>query len=196
MGEEDNKKEFPSGNKTPDDKEEIVVEEAIDGNDVLFQEKIKKLREKLKKYQEERDEYLAGWQRAKADFINSRKDEEKRREEFLKFSNRLIISDTLTVLDSFDLAFAHCESLKEFQKEETEKLLKGFYLIKAQLNDILKKYGLSVIKSMGEKFNPELHEAVAEIESDKESGTIIEEIQKGYKLQGKVLRAAKVKIAK
>lgn len=167
-----------------EDKEEIVVEEAIDENgEISIKDKLDRIKEELKKCQKERDDYLAGWQRAKADFINARKDEEKRREEFLKFSNQLIIADILAVLDSFDLALSHYES-------------KGFYLIQAQLNDILKKYGLSVIKSAGEKFNPEFHEAVAEIESDKESGTIIEEVQKGYTLNGKVLRAAKVKIAK
>ncbi len=161
--------------------EDIKVEE--DTEEPSFEERLKKLREKTKKFQEERDEYLAGWQRAKADFINARKDEEKRREEFLKFSNQLIIADILSVLDSFDLALSHYEN-------------KGLYLIQAQLNDILKKYGLSVIKSAGEKFNPEFHEAIAEIESDRESGVIIEEAQKGYMLHEKVLRPARVKIAK
>ncbi len=179
----------------PEDKnQDIKIEE--DSEELSFEERLKKLREKMKKCQGERDEYLAGWQRAKADFINARKDEEKHREEFLKFSNQMIIADILSVLDSFDLALSHYGSREKLQKEETEKFLKGFYLIQAQLNDILKKYGLSVIKSAGEKFNPEFHEAIAEIESDKESGIIIEEVQKGYILNNKVLRATKVKIAK
>lgn len=151
-------------------------------------DKLKKLKEKLKKCQKEKEEYLDGWQRAKADFINSRKEEEKRREELVKFSNFMLISEILPVFDSFDLAFSG--------KEENEKSSKGFLFIKSQLEDILKKYGLEVIKALGEKFNPELHESVGEVESDKESGIVIEEVQKGYMLNGRVLRAAKVKISK
>ncbi|MFH1460800.1 MAG: nucleotide exchange factor GrpE, partial [Patescibacteria group bacterium] len=68
--------------------------------------------------------------------------------------------------------------------------------IKSQLENIFKKYGLAEIKSVGEKFNPEFHEAVEQIESKEESGTIVEEIQKGYLLNNKVLRPSKVKVSK
>ncbi len=60
----------------------------------------------------------------------------------------------------------------------------------------MKKEGLEEIKSVGEKFNPEIHEAVEMLESEKPEGEILEEIQKGYKLNGKLIRAAKVKVAK
>ena len=64
------------------------------------------------------------------------------------------------------------------------------------LEDILKKRGLESIKAVGEKFDPAFHEAIAEVEAKAEPGTVVEEIEKGYKLNGKVIRAARVKISK
>jgi len=89
----------------------------------------------------------------------------------------------LPVLDSFELAL----------KESGDK---GVFLIKSQIDDVLKKHGLVAMRTLGEKFNPEFHEAVAEDKSEKESGAILEEFQKGYLLHGKVLRPARVKVAK
>ncbi len=166
---------------------EIIVEETIDEEgDFLFQEKIKKFQEKLKKCQELKEEYLDGWQRAKADLINARKDDERRNQEFLKFANAALIFEILPILDSFDLAFT----------SEDSKFSKGIFLIKMQLEDVLKKYGLEAIKSVGEKFNLQFHEIIGEMESEKEEGIIAEEIQKGYLLNGKILRPARVKVSK
>jgi len=135
------------------------------------------------------DEYLDGWKRSKADFINYRKDEAKRLDLILKFSNETMIKDLINVLDSFDLAI---QSLGGDSKVE-----KGVYLIRAQLEDILKKYGLErIMVSVGQKFDPALHEAIAVAESDKPSGTIIDEVERGYTLSGKLIRAARVKVAK
>jgi len=170
--------------------EDIKIEEEKEDSGLPGQagDKLKKLKEKLKNCQKERDEYLDGWQRARADFINYKKDEGKQREEFIKFSNNLLISDILLVLDSLGLA---CRNIANPTGTE-----KGFQLIHGQLNNILKKYGLTEIKTTGEKFNPRLHEAVEEVESDKESGIITETVQKGYLMHDKVIRAAKVKISK
>ncbi len=149
----------------------------------------------LEKAKRERGEYLAGWQRAKADFLNYQKDEKKRLEEFLKFCEAGLIGDLLPVLDSFDLALNEIAS--SAPPPRNDKLAKGFFLIKSQMDEILKKRGLEPVKSVGEKFNPEFHEAVATVEdSSKEFQTIVEEIQKGYALNGRTLRAAKVKIIK
>ncbi len=171
-----------------EEEEEIIVEETIDesGNSD-FQEKIKKLQEKLKKCQELKEEYLNGWQRAKADLINARKDDERRNQEFIKFANGAMMIDILPVLDSFDLA---CEN------EKDSKFSKGIFLIKMQLEDTLKKYGLEPIKTLGEKADFRIHEIVGEIESEKEEGIIVEESQKGYMLYGKTLRPARVRISK
>lgn len=134
-------------------------------------------------------EYLDGWKRAKAELLNYKKDEAKRFESIIKFSNESLVKELLTVLDSFDLAV---NSL-----EEDSKAQKGFYLIKSQLEDILKRNGVEKIKvEIGEVFNPEFHEAIASVNSDKPADTIIEEIESGYILNGKVIRPVRVKISK
>jgi molecular chaperone GrpE len=152
----------------------------------------------LEEIKRERDEYLDGWKRAKADFLNYQKDEKKRLEEFLKFVQAGLIEDLLPVLDSFDLALNEIVLLRQGgDNPDGEKLVKGLFLIKSQLDDILKKRGLESIKAVGKKFNPEYHEAVMSVEDKiKEADTIVEEIQKGYLLNGRVLRPAKVKIVK
>jgi len=147
--------------------------------------------DELSKCEKERDEYLDGWKRAKADLINYKKDEAKRFEAVIKFSNEGLILNLVNVLDSFDLALVALENKADSKKE------KGLYLIRQQLEDILKQNGLErIIISVGQLFDPSLQEAVAEIESDKQSGTIIEEVERGYLLNGKLIRPARVKVAK
>lgn len=143
----------------------------------------------LEKCEKEREEYLNGWKRAKADLINYQKEESKRFEELLKFANAGMIRELITVLDSFDLALAAME--KEGKAE------KGVYMIQTQLGEVLKKNGLERMPaSVGGAFDPNLQETVGEVESDKPPGTIIEEVAKGYLLNGRVIRPARVKISK
>ncbi len=147
------------------------------------------LKDKLAFSEKQRDEYLDGWKRAKADFINYKKEEAERFKIFAKFSNEGLIQELLGVLDSFDLG------LTILEEDETAK--KGMLLIRNQLEDLLRKYGLEKINaSTGLVFQPLEHEAVGEVESDKPAGTIAEEIEKGYILNGKVIRPARVKLSK
>lgn len=145
--------------------------------------KIKKIKEKLKKCQEEKGQYLDGWQRAKADLINYKRRQEEQMEKWQKLINEGLIVDLLPVLDSLELGIKNQES------RELE-------IIKKQFLKILENHGLDEIKSKGEKFNPEFHEAVESVQSDKEEGRVVEEIQKGYTLNGEVIRTAKVKVSK
>jgi molecular chaperone GrpE len=155
------------------------------------EEKNDKPENELTKCQKERDEYLDGWKRAKADLINYKKDEAKRFESVIKFSNEALVKEMISVLDSFDLALASMES------DGDKKSQKGLYLIRQQLEDILRQNGLEkIIISVGEQFNPALHEAIASVESDKPSGTIIEEVERGYTLYEKLIRPARVKVSK
>jgi molecular chaperone GrpE len=137
----------------------------------------------------QRDEYLDGWRRTKAEFINYKKDESKRFENVVKYANETIIRELITVLDSFDLAL---QSLNL-----DDKVGKGIFLIRTQLEDILKRYGLERISvSVGQKFDPSICDAIAVVESDSPSGTIVDEVEKGYMLNGKLIRAARVKVSK
>ncbi len=150
-----------------------------------------KTEDELSKCKRQCDEYLEGWKRAKADLINYKKDEAKRFEAVIKFSNEALVRDLINVLDSFDLALVSIEA------QADSKTQKGLYLIRAQLEDILKQNGLErIIISIGQPFDPALQEAIATVESDRPSGTIIEEVERGYLLNGKLIRPARVKVAK
>jgi len=150
------------------------------------------LQKKLQECERQKAEYLAGWQRARADFLNYKKEEMERVGEFLGYAKEEFILKTLPFIDNFETAEkALPESLK------TEEHVKGLLQIGAQMKDFLKSQGVQEIKTVGEKFNPNFHEAVQEIEKEGlESGIIIEEVQKGYLIAGKLLRPAKVKVAK
>jgi molecular chaperone GrpE len=150
------------------------------------------LKKKLEEAEKKAAGYLAGWQRARADFLNYKKEEVERMEVFLKYAVEEFILKILPVLDNFDLAE---KKLPEDSKNSED--VKGLLQIKTQLSDFLKNEGVEEIKTIGEKFDPNLHEAVEEVESkDKDSGIIVEEVQKGYKINGRLLRPAKVKVVK
>ncbi len=145
--------------------------------------------DELKKLKKEREEYLDGWKRAKADLINYKRDEFKRLEQVVNFANEEMIGDIITVLDSFELAIASMDKDNPAEK--------GVYMIKSKLQDVLKKRGVARIEiSKGDKFDPKFHEAVNVIEGEGKSDTIAEEIEGGYALHGKVIKAAKVTVFK
>lgn len=147
--------------------------------------------DELKKCEQEKKEYLEGWQRAKADLINYKNDEGKRFEDMARFVSSSFLQDILPILDSFDLA------VKTLGEAHSDGEMKGMALIRLQLLDMLKKRGLvQIAVAHGEHFNPEKHESVGELDSDVPSGTIAEEIQRGYMLRDRVLRPARVRIAK
>jgi len=158
-------------------------------NENQNQEETKISLEEFERCKKERDEYLEGWKRAKADLINYKKEEEARFKEFASLSLSLFMKELITVLDSFDLG------LMILKEDDPAK--KGMMLIRSKLADILKKFGLSEITvKIGEDFNPNEQEAVGEVESDKPAGTVVEEVERGYFLNGKVIRPAKVKLSK
>lgn len=163
---------------------EYVSEENIGDID----KKLKKTRDKLKFCEKERAEYLAGWQRAKADLINYKREQETKISEYYKFANEGLILDILPVLDSFEMAMKH---LSENEKDKNN----GIEQIRNQLKSILKNNGVEEIQAVGEKFNPELHESIEVVEG-KESGLVVEEVQKGYGLHGKIIRPSKVRVGK
>jgi len=138
-------------------------------------------------WQQKAEEYLDGWKRAKADFLNYQKEEIKRLEQISQFANEDMVKELLTVLDSFDLALANVK------KEEIE----GIELIKSQLEKVLEKNGLQrLTDTVGQEFDPVFHEAIALVDSDQESSIVIEEVEAGYLLADKVIRPARVKVSK
>ncbi len=150
-------------------------------------EKIKRI---IAKYKRERDEYLEDLKRAKADYINYKKDEHRRMIEFAKKEREPLIFKMICVLDNFERAE------EEVKKRDEDELVSGFLKIKEQMECFLKEENVTPIKTENEYFDPNYHEAIECIKSDLvESGKIIEEVQKGYLLEEKVIRPAKVKVS-
>ncbi len=142
------------------------------------------LTEKLKECEKTKQEYLAGWQRARADLLNYKKEEMARVGDIFKYANEGLILKMLPIIDNLEIALKNLPD-------------KGFSQIKEQILRFLKEQGVEEIQSIGDKFDPNLHEVVEEIkEEDKESGIVLEEVQKGYTINGRLLRPAKVKITK
>ncbi|MGB9609021.1 MAG: nucleotide exchange factor GrpE, partial [Minisyncoccia bacterium] len=161
----------------------------LNNKNTKVKDEVSELKEKLSKCEKERDEYLAGWQRARADFSNYKKDEALRFGEFSKYAIEKLVLDLIPVLDSFDLGIA--------AMEKSGNVDKGVYMIRAQLEDILKNYGLKKINvEIGKELNPEIAEPIIEVEHDGPAGIILEEIEAGYKLYDKVIRPARVKVSK
>jgi len=158
---------------------------------------IEELKKKLEDCQKKREEYLAGWQRARADFLNYKKEEMERVKEILKYGNENLILKILPILDNFEKAEKEIPDDKK-----NDKLLEGILQIKIQFQDFLKNQGIEEIKTVGEKFDPNFMEVIEEVEpasakaSVGKSGIVLEETQKGYTIHDKVLRPAKVKISK
>lgn len=138
------------------------------------------------------EEYLAGWQRARADYQNLQKDTARRITENSKYATEALLLELLPIVDHFKYAF------KGIPPEERDSnWLKGIEYIQSNYMKILEEHGVEVIPTVGELFNPDLHEAVDEVEADGvKTGVVVEEMATGFKLNGKVIQCAKVKIAK
>jgi len=165
-----------------------------------MEKEIEELKKQLEECQKLREEYLAGWQRARADFLNYKKEEIERIEEILKYADVGLILKILPILDNFEIAekkFFALQNKSSQEKENIDKVIQGFLQIKIQLEEFLKNQGVEKIKSVGEKFDPNFMEVVETVEAKgKASGIVIEEIQKGYKINGRLLRPAKIKVIK
>ncbi len=141
------------------------------------------------------EEYLNNWKRAEADFINYKKRQSELFSDLANAANFNMVLEILPIYDTFCLAVGHTpEDIKNTE------WAKGVIQLKNQLDNLLKSKGLEEIKSVGEKFDPEFHEAVEMVSppagGEKLEGEILEEVQKGYTLNGVVIRTAKVKTAK
>lgn len=187
--------------KTPHKQENdnVAKEPHVALDDVVFESEedsgadaLKKLRERLKTCVQEKQEYLDGWQRAKADFLNLKKETVAEKERFAKFATEDIIHELLVVVDSFGMAFGNTLAWEKVDKNWRT----GVEHIYAQFMGVLEQNGVQVIDPKGEHFNPHEHASLEVIKTDKkeEDNTVAEVVQKGYRLRDKVIRAAQVKI--
>lgn len=136
--------------------------------------------------EEEQNKYL----RLLADYDNFKRRTKKDQELAKQFRSQSLLTDLLPVMDNFDRALA-----VEAKSEESASLLKGLEMVKKSLADAVAAEGLEEIKAVGEPFDPHFHQAVMqESDADSEPGTVLQELQKGYTLNGRVLRPAMVKV--
>ncbi len=150
--------------------------------------RIKSSEKEIEKKNNEISDLLNQLKRLQAEFENYKKRVEKERQSFKDYVTADVIKKFLPILDSFELALE--------DEKATEESNEGLELIYAQLHSLLEGLNVKEIKTVGEKFNPQLHEALLVEESDAPDGVIIEELQKGYTLNNTLLRTAKVKISK
>jgi molecular chaperone GrpE len=128
-----------------------------------------------------------------AEVENMRKRFEREKENLLKFGNEKVLTGLVGVVDNFDLTV---NALKNDNDDKVQNIVKGIEMIRTQFLDVLKQNGLTPVESMGKIFDPNFHEAVAQAPAEgKQDQEIITEYQRGYVLNGRLLRAAKVVVA-
>jgi len=175
-----------------EEKDKIIEEKKNQGEG---QEDIGSLKAELNVLREEltaKDDSYDKFLRLQAEFDNFKKRTVRERVEFIKFANEELMLELVGILDDFERGIKSAEQKKDF-----ELLHQGVDMISKQLHRLLEEKGLKRIKCIGEKFNPNEHEAIEVVESaSKEENTILEELQPGYVLNGRIIRPAKVKVVK
>jgi molecular chaperone GrpE len=166
----------------------LHLEEERKEREKEIEELKKKVEEKEKEVKEHHDRLL----RVAADFDNYKKRAAREKEEWVKFANEDLIKSILPFVDNLERALNHSE-----KTEDIQSLIEGIKLTIQQLLKILNKFGVSPIESLGKPFDPTMHEAMLVVETDQhEPNQVVEEFQKGYLLNDRLLRAATVSVSK
>ena len=170
--------------------EERIAE--LDTSPAAMGAELEQLRAQLAETQQEAAENKAGWQRTAADFANYRRRTEQERDAMLGVANEALLAKLLGHVDDFDRALANMPAeLKEVGWAE------GIVAIDRKLRQLLDSEGLTPIEAVGKPFDPHEHEAVVQEErSDVPEGTVIAELQRGYRIRDRVLRPAMVAVAR
>jgi len=148
--------------------------------------------DELAQAKEQAQQYLDGWKRAKADYINLKKETDIKQFELARYANAEFLKELLPLVDYFK------QALKSVPVEQVGlPWVQGIQHIQSKLEQVLAYHGVKELEVLGEKFNPEFHEAVGEVADTKyDSGIIVEEVRTGFMLHDKLLQPARVKVAK
>jgi molecular chaperone GrpE len=148
--------------------------------------------QELENLKKDRDSLYDRLLRKQAEFENYKKRIDREKSEFMQFASSELMKELLGVLDSFDLAIRNAAA----EGEGGENTLRGFELIYKQLQDTLGRFGLKPIEAKGKHFDPNFHQAVStQPTNDVEENTVIDEMRKGYTLNGRLLRPAMVSVS-
>jgi molecular chaperone GrpE len=142
-------------------------------------------------YQKKAADYYDQLLRLQAEFINFRKRAEREKTDAIRYGRDTMVERMISLLDVMDQALHHAE-----KSTDTASLKQGFNMVVSEFHRLLKAEGLETLPSVGSPFDPHVHEAVEKVstEKDEENGIVLEELQKGYKLNGKLFRPARVKV--
>ena len=195
MSDENDKKldvSTEADNTKPEADSEVVEFEFNEDGEEDLKKTLKKLREDLKVCKKEKEEYLTGWQKERADFANYKKSEDDRHVMFSEAMRERILSRFLNVVDSFNMAFSN----KEAWEKVEEGWRRGVEYIYSQMITVFEEYGVKPIGMVGESFDASIHESIEMISTDKkeQDHKIAVVIQKGYKLGERVMRPARVNV--
>lgn len=150
---------------------------------------LESLKQQAAKAQENWDRYV----RLQADFDNARKRWERDREEYTRYANEEVLCDMLNIIDDLERSL----ELSQQKHEDYTAFLKGVEMILAHVHDLLKKNKVCCMQSKGKCFDPNVHEALMQVERDDlPENTVVEEMQKGYMIGNRVLRTAKVQVSR
>lgn len=153
---------------------------------------LEQMQNKMNECAAQRDEYLAGWQRAKADYVNFKNEQRRFMEEFRKYAREDLLLELIKIMDSFDILIKHHQS-----DLDGSDWGKGVLQIKNQLENVLRSYGLEEIKDIDNKLNPQLHEVLETADiKEGEDEKIMEIMRRGWKFNGKIIRPIGVKVGK
>jgi molecular chaperone GrpE len=169
-----------------------IVESTEDGLELPDKDKNKKLREEIKRLQKEKDEYLLGWQRAKADYINLQRELEAVRLNSSLITKEKVVENILPALDSFEMAFSN----QDFWQKVDKNWRQGIESIYDQIISGLNKSDIVKIDQVDILFDPNIHQSIEKIKTDnEEKDHFVESIlQVGYKVGNRTIRPAKVRI--
>ena len=161
-------------------------------DEIVKQSDIEELQRTIEALQKEKNEVYAQLQRVSADYANFQKRAPKQIADTIAYEKEMIIKSLLPALDNLDHTLQNSTSA-----ENVDVLAKGIRIIYDQMLDILKSHGVKQMETLGETFNPALHEAMMrKTEPEKENNIILEEYQRGYMLNGRVIRPSKVVVNK
>ena len=157
----------------------------------------------LDKLQTDLSQAMDGWKRTAADFENYKRRKEAENKELVEFAKEVTVAKLLPTIDSLEQALKHLPTLNGESSESNEKFIEAYVNwqngvngIVKQLDKTLEELGVKKIEALGKKFDPNFHEAVREVALDGGDGTVVEELQTGFELNGKVIRPSQVVISK
>jgi len=180
------------GGQKTEEQPASVLNSSSPGEAVEQQKKVEELQKQLEGLRKEKDDIFAKLQRLAADYDNYQKRSAKQVTDNVAYEKDKIVKSLLPILDNFEYILANTSC-----GAADETLLQGVKIIYDQMLAVLKGHGIEQIKSAGEQFNPAHHEAITHrSETSKEEGLVLEELQKGYKLNGRLIRASRVVINK